>query len=425
MGGEPAGTRASGATTAGPLSGLKVFEVSAFVAAPLGGMTLAQLGADVIRIDPLGGAADRSRWPLTSSGVSLYWAGLNKGKESITVDLSSPRGRAIVNDLVSSCSDGAAVVLTNVAGRDWLSYEALSAVRKDLIHVQVLGHPDGSPAVDYTVNAAVGFPLVTGPPAIADPVNHVLPAWDIACGLYAALGVTAAQVRRLHTGRGEKVTVALADVALAMAANLGFIAEAQVNRTERRRIGNHLYGGFARDFLCSDGARVMVVALTRRHWLDLLDVTGMHEPVTALERSLPADFSKEDDRFEFREVLAGLFERWFQSLPVSVVSRRLRRSSLLWSQYRTFAEVVEDLQRNPNAVMSEIDQPGIGKHLAAGIPVRLHSSPGEAVPAPTIGGDGVAVLRRELGLPPPLIDRLIEDGVVGAPAPVCTHHRKA
>lgn len=77
----------------GPLAGLRVIEVSSFVAAPLGGMTLRQLGADVIRVDPLGGFAHRHRWPVTSSGASLYWAGLNRGKRSLVVDMRT-RGRA-------------------------------------------------------------------------------------------------------------------------------------------------------------------------------------------------------------------------------------------------------------------------------------------------------------------------------------------
>jgi 2-methylfumaryl-CoA isomerase len=404
-----------GRAASGPLTGLKVYEISAFVAAPLGGLTLAQLGADVVRIDPLGGAADRRRWPLAGSGTSLYWAGLNKGKESVTLDFSDSRGRTLVHSLVASAPAGTAVVLTNAVGRAWLSYETLAALKPDLIHVQVQGASDGSPAVDYTVNAGVGFPLVTGPQALADPVNHVLPAWDIACGLYAALGVTAAHVGRLRTGRGEQVTVALADVALGMAGNLGFLAEAQVNGVQRRRIGNYLYGGFARDFVCADGARVMVVALTPRHWRDLLNVTEMHAPVAALEHSLSADFSCEDDRFEYREVLAGLFERWFRSLPEAAVLERLSKTGLLWSQYRTFAQAVEDIQRSPNALMSVIDQPGVGKHLAPGSPVRLHSCPGEAVPAPVIGGDGATVLGRELDLPAAQIAKLVEDGVLAVP----------
>lgn len=76
-----------------PLAGLRILEISSFVAAPLGGMTLAQLGAEVIRIDPLGDAADTTRWPLAPSGASLYWTGLNKGKRSVTLDFHSDEGR--------------------------------------------------------------------------------------------------------------------------------------------------------------------------------------------------------------------------------------------------------------------------------------------------------------------------------------------
>ncbi len=152
---------------------------------------------------------------------------------------------------------------------------------------------------------------MTGPEGHAGPVNHVLPAWDIACGLYAAIGLLGAERHRRLTGKGQQISVALDDVALATAGNLSFLAEAEVNRVRRPRIGNHLYGSFARDFGTRDGRRVMVVALTGRHWADLLAATGLRAPVAALEEALGADFSAEDDRYEYREVLAGLLQRCF------------------------------------------------------------------------------------------------------------------
>src|ERR1700753_134623 len=90
----------------GLLAGLRIIEVSSFVASPLGGMTLAQLGAEVIRIDPLGGSADLHRWPLAASGASLYWAGLNKGKRSVTVNLRDPDGQRLVGDLLAASGPG-------------------------------------------------------------------------------------------------------------------------------------------------------------------------------------------------------------------------------------------------------------------------------------------------------------------------------
>ena len=249
-----------------PLSGLRVIEVSSFVAAPLGGMTLAQLGAEVIRIDPLGGAPDTTRWPLAPGGGSLYWAGLNKGKRSVTLDLRSPEGQRAVADLVASSGPDGGIVLTN-AGYPWLSCEALRHARPDLIHLRITGWHDGSPAVDYTVNAGLGFPLTTGDEATAGPVNHVLPAWDAACGLYAAIGILAAERHRRRTGAGREITLPLADVALAVTGHLGFLAEGRLAGAGRPRIGNHLYGGFARDFRTGSGDSVLVVTLTARRAL--------------------------------------------------------------------------------------------------------------------------------------------------------------
>ena len=101
----------------GILDGLQVFEGSAYVAAPLGGMTLAQLGADVIRFDPIGGGLDRNRWPVTDDGTSMFWAGLNKGKRSIQVDLGSQEGRELIAEMVSRPGEEAGMLLTNFPAR--------------------------------------------------------------------------------------------------------------------------------------------------------------------------------------------------------------------------------------------------------------------------------------------------------------------
>ena len=142
--------------TPGILSGLSIVEGSAFVAVPLGGMTLAQLGADVIRFDPIGGGLDAGRWPLDAHGESLFWQGLNKGKRSIAVDLKSPEGREIVTALIARPGADAGLFLTNLPDGGWLSHNRLAARRPDLISVTLTGNRDGSSAIDYTVNPATG-----------------------------------------------------------------------------------------------------------------------------------------------------------------------------------------------------------------------------------------------------------------------------
>ncbi|WP_019630501.1 CoA transferase [Actinomadura atramentaria] len=363
------------------LDGLRIVEVSSFVAAPLGGLTLAQLGAEVVRVDPLGGAADRGRWPLAPSGTSLLWTGLNKGKRSVAVDFRSAGGRAAVARLVAETG----IVLTNAVGRRWLSYETLARDRPDLIHLQIEGRPDGSAAVDYTVNAGLGFPLITGPADAARPVNHVLPAWDVACGLYAAVGLLAAERRRARTGEGARIRLPLHDVALATAGNLGLLAEARLGGV-RERSGNDLYGGFGRDFALADGGRVMVVALTARHFADLCAATGTAGTVAELERLLGADFGADGDRYRHRESVAALLAPWFAARAEAEVAAAFAGTSVLWSPYRRFA----DLDQDAEPLLADIDQPGVGRVRAPASP--LDAGDRAVVPAPDLGADTDAVL---------------------------------
>jgi 2-methylfumaryl-CoA isomerase len=409
----------------GPLAGLRVVEVASFVAGPLGGMTLAQLGADVIRVDPLGGAADYTRWPLAASGTSIYWTGLNKAKRSLCADLRSAEAQELITRLITELGPGGGIVLTN-APRPWLSYESLSRLRPDLIHLRIDGHHDGSPAVDYTVNAELGFPLVTGPGEHAGPVNHVLPAWDVACGLYAAIGLLSADRQRRLTGQGQELSLALSDVALATAGNLGFLGEAQVNGVVRGKVGNHLYGSFARDFTARDGGQIMVVALTRRHWDDLVAVSGLHGPVAALEEALGADFSTEGDRFAYREVLAALLQRWFAEHDLAEIRASLGRTSVLWSVYRSFTDVVAGADIRANPMMGLIDQPGVGPYLAPASPIRVgaagrpdHEQERERGPAraPVLGEHSAEILRNDLGLDEDQIQDLHKRGVVASASP--------
>lgn len=244
-----------------------------FVAVPLAGMTLAQMGADVTRVDPIGGAADYRRWPITEYGESIYWAGLNKGKQSAAIDVSSAEGQQLIQRLIVD----AGILITNIAGRQWHSHATLAAQRPDLIQIKISGRADGGAGVDYTVNAGVGFPMVTGPEALATPVNHVLPAWDVACGIYTALAVTAALRHREQTGEGQRITTPLENVALATSGNLGFLTEVMVNGVARERIGNSLYGQYGQHFVSADRTSFMVVALTGRHFRDLTEVTGTDE----------------------------------------------------------------------------------------------------------------------------------------------------
>ena len=396
-----------------PLAGLRVVEVSAFVAAPLGGMTLAQLGAEVIRIDPIGGNIDVGRWPLAPGGASIYWAGLNKAKRSITLALDTPEGQEIAASLITAPGAEAGIVLTNLPARGWMGFDALRARRDDLIMMRLVGNHDGSGALDYTVNCASGFPMATG--AGAAPVNHVLPAWDVAAGLYLALGIVAAERVRRATGAGQEAVLALSDVMLATVGNLGYIGDVQVNGTVREPIGNHLYGAFGRDFATADGRHAMLVAISNRQFRAIGKATGLAAKLDMVGPLMDVDMATEGGRYTARYAIAAVLEPWFAARSLAQVRAALDGTGVLWGPYQDFGQLVAEDPRcsAANPMFAEVDQPGVGRVLTPRIPLSLAGSPGiPPAAAPVLGQDTDAVLAEKLGYGQAQIDGLRDKGVL-------------
>ncbi len=402
-------------SAAGILAGMRVVEGSAFVAAPSGGMHLALLGAEVIRFDPIGGGIDYKRWPIAPSGSSIYWASLNKGKKSIQVDVRSDEGRDLIRALVGAPGQDAGLMLTNFPARGWLSYDHLRSARDDLIMVAISGNPDGSTAVDYTVNAAMGYPLATGRPDDVLPTNHVLPAWDVICGQQAALGLLAAERHRRQTGEGQQVAISLADTALSTVANLGHVAEAEVLGEQRARLGNDLYGAFGRDFATADGERFIVVAISAKQWRGLVQATGLAAQVEAIEQRLGVDFRDEGARFDHRQLLFDEVQQWAISRQLSQIGEALDAHGCCWGQYRDFLGLVNDDERCSvqNPMFQRVDQVGVGSILSAGSPLRFDAFERPDVPpAPALGEHTDQVLNEVLGLSETQIADLHDRGVV-------------
>jgi len=404
------------------LQGLRVVEASAFVAAPLGGMTLSQLGADVIRFDPPRGGVDANRWPVTREGRSLYWAGLNKGKRSLAIDSRNKDGQALLTRLITAPGDGNGIFLTNLrADSGWMSYESLKQHREDLIMVQLLGSSDGTSAVDYTVNCAAGFPFVTGndqddePPR---PVNHVLPAWDALAGMNLALAILAADRHRRLTGQGQLVKLALSDVAFAMTGNLGYIQEVQVNGEERKGCGNFLYGAYGCDFQTADARRVYIVVVTNHMWKALQSATGLGETFATIESRLGLDFRREGDRFRASAEISEPLRAWCSQRTLVEIESCFAGTGVCWGPYRSFSQMVEEDPRvsEANPMFSEIEQPGIGSYLVPGSPISFSAFSRERPrPAPLLGEHTDEILAGDLGLSESEISRLREDGVVAGP----------
>lgn len=392
------------------LSGLSVIEASSFVASPTAGLYCAQMGAEVIRVDQIGGGPDFHRWPVTANNDSLYWENLNRAKKSVALDLGRPEGRELLQELVRATGQ----FITNFPVGGFLSHETLAEGRGDLITVRVMGWADGSPALDYTVNNMAGYPMLTG--AGPEPVNHVLPAWDLLSGAYAAFALLAAIQRRSTTGEGGEVRIPLSDVAIGTVANLGGIAETLYSGANRPRLGNAVYGLFGRDFVTRDGQRTMIVVVTPRQWANLIVALNLGDAIAAIEATRGVSFAKDDGlRFTHRDALYPLFEQAIAARTHADLAAAFDAGGIVHSAYRTMLDAVHDpalVADNP--VFGVAENPSGFAYPAAGsfatVPQIERQAPR---PAPRNGQHSEEILAARLSLSSGEIARLIDAGIVG------------
>ena len=399
------------------LSGLRVIESSAFVAVPMAGMTLSQMGAEVIRFDRLEGGLDARRMPYSPSGSSLFWSGMNKGKKSIAVDMKSPKGKELISNLVTAPGKDAGLFLTNLKVKGWLDYETLSKVRSDIIIVTLTGDRHGRPQVDYTVNPALGIPDITGLEGSADPVANAIPAWDMIAGNMCVSSLLAAERYRLRHGVGQDVEIALKDVAAAAIGHLGMIADSTLNSDDRTKAGNALYGAYGKDFLCADGNRVMIIGLTSRQWSGIVRATDTAEQFKKLEMENNINLQDESIRWQWRHAITEIIEPWFKIRGVKDFADDFDKTGLTWSVFRSVKEALNvdpDLTED-NPLFKKILQPDAGEFLVPRHPANFSKvENSDATPAPALGEHTEEVLGDVLNLSDLEIANLFDDGVVAS-----------
>lgn len=398
------------------LSGLSVIEVSSFVASPTAGLYCAQMGAEVIRVDQIGGGLDYDRYQLTEEGRSLSWENLNRAKKSVALDMRTPQGRELVQELAAKTGQ----LITNVPEKSFLSHATLKEAREDIITARIMGWGDGRQAMDFTVNAASGYPMMTGPanwdPDTAPPVNQLLPAWDFICGAYTAFALLAALRHRDMTGEGSEVRIPLGDVAIGTVANSGAMAEMLYRGSDRQRLGNAIWGAFGRDFMSRDGKRFMVAALTAKQWAGLVEAFGVSGQVADIEARHGVSFANSDhNRFTHRDELFALFQSIADTLDYDALAERLTKAGTTFERYRTMHEAANDpvlVADNPLFGASPRNPSGF-EYPAAGpfanMPERQRGAPH---PAPYLGANSEEILAERLALASGAIGKLMDDGIL-------------
>tara|TARA_B100000700_G_scaffold129875_1_gene145537 strand:- start:447 stop:1673 length:1227 start_codon:yes stop_codon:yes gene_type:complete len=397
------------------LSGLSIIEASSFVASPTAGLYCAQMGAEVIRVDHKAGGLDYDRYMLTKEGRSLSWENLNRAKKSVALDLRSGEGRELLVELSAKTGN----LITNLPEKSFLSHGAIAARRPDLVSVRIMGWHDGRQAMDFTVNAASGYPLMCGPedwdPATAPPVNQVLPAWDFVTGAYCAFALLAGLRHRDASGEGSEIRVPLGDVAIGTMANSGAMAEMLYRGDDRERLGNAIWGAFGRDFRSRDGVRFMVAALTAKQWDGLVAAFDLADEIAELENELNVRFADGDrPRFEHRHRLFELFGTRSQTYDWHALSDRLTQHGTTFERYRTMHEAANDAElvtENPLFGPSPANPSGFeypATRSFANIPTLDAGLPRAA---PYLGQHTEEVLADRLGLASGAIGDLVDRGI--------------
>jgi 2-methylfumaryl-CoA isomerase len=278
-----------------------------------------------------------------------------------------------------------------------------------------MGWADGSQGMDYTINSALGLPLMTGPADDDRPVNHVLAAWDLLTGAYCAFGLVSALLARHRGAGGREIRAPLSDIGAASMANMGFTAEAMLTGHQRPRMGNDVFGAFGRDFTTRDGQKLMLLAITPKQWSKAIETLGIGAEVSAVEAALGVSFATDEGlRFTHRARLYPLFERAFAAKDAAALTPAFDAGGVTWGSYQTLEAALEDtrLYKN-NPVFEAVKHPSGLTYPAPGAMGTIpQDERGPVLPAPKLGQHTDEVLAQVLGMSSGEIGKLHDAGVV-------------
>jgi CoA:oxalate CoA-transferase len=392
------------------LDGIRVLDLTRFLAGPFGGMVLADLGADVLKVEQLTGDSTRNNPPYYHQGDSAYFLSINRNKRSIALDIRSPEGAEVLRRLVAE-SD---VILDNLRAPQrtklGLDYDRLAEVNPKIVSVSVTGFgSDGPyadrPAYDIIVEALAGVMSVTGP--VGGPsVRAGVPIGDITAGLYAAIGALAGLQTVRSTGRGAHIDVGMLDCQLSLLSYLAqyfFTGGLVATHQGREHVSIPTYNTFA----TGDGSEIVIAANTEEQWTSLCAVLGRED--------LPAEdrYGTNALRLRHRDELLPVLRAEMATWDRDELEQALVAAEVPVAPINT----VDVALRSPQAVHRDMvvraPHRGGGDFTTLGVPVKSEQSRGEDFSSPpALGGDTLDVLRR-LGYDQDAIAALDEQGVIG------------
>ena len=396
-------------TPAGPLAGIKVLDFSRILSGPYASMVLADLGAEVIKVEPITSGDETRHFPPFQKGMSHYYIALNRSKKSISLDLKSPEGAQIAKDLAQQ-SD---ILLENfrpgVMDRLGLGYETLRADNSRLLYCSITGFgansPHGDkPAFDIVAQALSGVMSVNCEPGQA-PNKLGIPLGDMAGSIFSVFGLLAALHERNVTGRGKHIEVAMLDSLIALQGYLSqiyFVTGQSPQPVGTQHPSIVPYGSFP----TSDG-HVIVACLTERFW---------HNFARSLDREdLIADqrFALYDARLANRNALQPIIHARMTQDTTAYWLQRLEEFDVPSAPILSIGEALEQDHVTKQKLVEEVTHPEIGEMKLVRGPIRFDGAGPARATAPSLLGENTFdVLSSQLGLQASDIQELVAKGVV-------------
>lgn len=403
-------TPAGDPTGPGPLSGLRVADFSRVLAGPFATMTLADLGADVVKVESLTGDDTRSWGPPFVGTESAYYLCANRNKRSLAVDLSRPEGREIGRRLVGRCDVVVHNMLPASAGRLGLTYEQTRAAREDVVHCGISGYGAGSarPGYDYVLQAVGGLMSITGEPD-GEPMKAGVALVDLFTGLCAVIAVQAALAERTRSGLGQQIDMALYDAQLTMLANVA--SNVLLAGGDAGRLGNaHPNVVPYQLFRTADAALVVAVG-NDRQFLAMCEVLG--RPELAGDPSYATNAA----RVRTRDQLVPVLEELVKGYRAADLAARLEARGVPVGAVRTVAEVLAAPETADRSMIWSVPHPELGELSMVASPLKLSVTPPVARRHPPLLGEHTVEVLTELDYPAAAIDALNAAGVTrGSPA---------
>jgi len=393
----------------GPLSGVRVLDLTRVLAGPFATMILADLGADVVKVERPGDGDETRQLPPLQQGESHYFMSVNRGKRGVVIDLKQAAGV----DLALRLARVSDVLVENfrpgVTARLGVDYDRVRAVNPEIVYCSISAFGQSGPlaersAFDIAMQAMGGVMSVTGEPG-GPPLRSGLPMADLGTGLFAAIGVLAAVVERQRTGRGQLVDVAMFDAMtglLTQYAGRYFMTGESAGRVGNGHPAVAPYGSYP----AADGD-IVIANIGESFWPKIARALGRPE-LASDER-----FATNADRLRLREELDALIAAETRRRTVAEWEARFEAGDVPHAPVLTVAQVLEHPQAGARGLVVDVDHARLGRMRTTGRAIGLPAHPpARPLPAPVLGEHTDVVLRELLGCTGEEIAALREAGVV-------------